>query len=103
MSTPAAAASAQGAGRPGPRAPVNATTRPLLRRLLVGTALLICFAIAGLLLSTAIRLEVGVQAALLGVIFAALPLGIVVPAFLWLDRVEDAIAHAIDGAVPKAA
>ena len=23
--------------------------------------------------------------------------------FVWLDRVEDAVAHAIDGAVPKAA
>ncbi|GAB97678.1 hypothetical protein KILIM_078_00100 [Kineosphaera limosa NBRC 100340] len=68
--------------------PVNITSRPLLRRFLVGTAILVLFTIGALLLSVAIGLEVGAQAALLGLLFAAVPVGIVVPAILWLDRFE---------------
>lgn len=71
-----------------PPAPVNVTSRPWLRRFLVGTGLLVLFTVAALLLSVAIGLEVGAQAALLGVLFAALPVGLVMPAFLWLDRFE---------------
>lgn len=71
-----------------PTSPIRTSSRPLLRRFLVGTALLVLFTVAALLLSVAIGLEVGAQAALLGVLFAALPVGIVVPAFLWLDRFE---------------
>lgn len=71
-----------------PARPVNITSRPLLRRFLVGTALLVLFTVAALLLSVAIGLEVGTQAALLGLLFAAVPVGIVVPALIWLDRFE---------------
>ncbi len=74
-----------GAARP---APINVTHRPWLRRFLLGTALLVLFTAGALLLSVAIGIEVGAQAALLGVLFAALPVGIVVPALLWLDRLE---------------
>lgn len=71
---------------PGPAA--NLTLRPLLRRLLLGTGVLVLFVVGALLLSVAIGVEVGAQAALLGVLFAVLPVGIVVPALMWLDRYE---------------
>ena len=71
---------------PGPAA--NLTLRPLLRRLLLGAGILVLFVVGALLLSVAIGFEVGAQAALLGVLFAVLPVGIVVPALMWLDRFE---------------
>jgi len=46
------------------------------------------FGVCALVLAAAINLDTGVQSSLLGLVFAALPLGIVVPAFLWLDRFE---------------
>ncbi|MDO5712226.1 MAG: PrsW family intramembrane metalloprotease [Micrococcales bacterium] len=67
---------------------VNLTRRPLLRRLLLGAAIIVLFIVSALLLSVAIGVEVGGQAALLGVLFAVLPVGIVVPALMWLDRFE---------------
>lgn len=71
---------------PGPA--VNLTRRPLLRRLLLGAAILVLFVVGALLLSVAIGVEVGAQAALLGVLFAVVPVGIIVPALMWLDRFE---------------
>src|SRR6476646_7952220 len=44
--------------------------------------------VVALVLAAAIGLEAGVQASLLGLVLAVLPLGLVVPAFLWLDRFE---------------
>ncbi len=46
------------------------------------------FGICGAVLLAAIGRSVGVTAELVGLVFAVLPLGIVVPAFLWLDRFE---------------
>lgn len=65
----------------------NATGRPLLRRWLLTAVLLVVFLAAALLLTVAIGAEVG-QAGLLALLVAVLPLGIVVPALLWLDRYE---------------
>ena len=69
-------------------APVNATHRPMMRRWAQLAVLLVGFGLSALVLAAAIGLEAGVQASLLGLVLALLPLGIVVPAFLWLDRFE---------------
>ena len=69
-------------------APVNATHRPMMRRWAQLAVLLVGFGLSALVLAAAIGLEAGVQASLLGLVLAALPLGLVVPAFLWLDRFE---------------
>lgn len=66
----------------------NLTGRPLLRRWLLWAAIAVGFLLGGLLLSVAIGLEIGGQAALYAVLVAIVPVGIVVPAFLWLDRFE---------------
>lgn len=66
----------------------NLTGRPLLRRWLGAAALVVVFLVAALVLSVAIGIEVGGQATLLALLVAVLPLGIVVPAILWLDRFE---------------
>jgi len=69
-------------------APVNATHRPMMRRWAQLAVLLVGFGLSALVLAAAIGLEAGVQASLLGLVLAVLPLGVVVPAFLWLDRFE---------------
>lgn len=46
------------------------------------------FGVCALVLGEAAGVSAGVGASLLGVLFAVLPLGVVVPAFLWLDRFE---------------
>jgi protease PrsW len=73
---------------PLPRGPFNATNRPMIRRWTELAVVLVGFALCGLVLAGAIGADAGVQASLLGLLFAALPLGVVVPAFLWLDRFE---------------
>lgn len=65
----------------------NVTARPLLRRWLLTAVLLVVFLAAGLLLTAAIGAEVG-RSGLLALLVAVLPLGIVVPSLLWLDRYE---------------
>jgi RsiW-degrading membrane proteinase PrsW (M82 family) len=67
---------------------LNATRRPLLRRFTELALVLVGFAVSALVLATAIGADAGVQASLLGLVFAVVPLGVVVPAFLWLDRFE---------------
>ncbi len=93
-----ASAPGQGDGRrlpyltplPQPGGPVanNPTTRPLVRRWLQVAVMVVGFGLCAVVLAGSIGLEAGVQASLLGVVFAALPLGVVVPAFMWLDRFE---------------
>jgi protease PrsW len=51
-------------------------------------AVLVLFLISGLLLALALGSELGLQAAGVAALTALLPLGIVVPALLWLDRYE---------------
>jgi RsiW-degrading membrane proteinase PrsW (M82 family) len=67
---------------------VNATKRPVVRRWGQIGAMLVGFGTCALVMAAAVGASVGVQAALLGLVLAVLPLGVVVPAFLWLDRFE---------------
>lgn len=71
-----------------PPGPVNATHRPLLRRWLGGGAILIALLLGGLVLAASFDAALGVQVALVAAAVALLPLAIVLPAFLWLDRQE---------------
>ncbi len=66
----------------------STTYRQRLRRWVVVMCVAAAFVLAATLLSLAIGLEVGVQAGLLVLGVAVLPLGLVIPALLWLDRYE---------------
>ena len=62
--------------------------RSLLRRwVLLGVAT-VGFGVAALTVAVAIGAAAGVSATLLGLVVAIIPLGIVVPTFMWLDRFE---------------
>ncbi|MCH8613493.1 PrsW family intramembrane metalloprotease [Arsenicicoccus dermatophilus] len=74
--------SGTGAGRP------LLAPHGVLRRLLVSALLVIGFGLCALVFVAAVGGSTGLGAGLLGLIFAALPLGIVVPSFLWIDRLE---------------
>ncbi len=50
--------------------------------------MLVGFGVSALVVAAGVGASVGVQASLLGLVLALLPLGVVVPAFLWLDRFE---------------
>ncbi|WP_286956221.1 MULTISPECIES: PrsW family intramembrane metalloprotease [Arsenicicoccus] len=62
--------------------------RATLRRWLMVGLLMIGFGLCSLVLLGAVGISTGVGAGLLGLVFAALPVGVVVPAFLWIDRLE---------------
>lgn len=66
----------------------NPTSRPRLRSVvtygLVGTVFFVCSVVLAFFLGA----DLGVRTALLAAVFAALPLFVVVPTFLWLDRLE---------------
>ncbi|MGE9806908.1 MULTISPECIES: PrsW family intramembrane metalloprotease [unclassified Janibacter] len=66
----------------------NPTGRPLLRGWLLTGLVSAGFALAALVLTAYYGATFGVVAFPLGLLFAALPLGIVIPTFLWLDRFE---------------
>lgn len=66
----------------------NATARPALRRWLLWGAIALLFVVGALVVSAAIGLQVGGRAAGVALIAAVVPLLVVVPAFLWLDRFE---------------
>ncbi|GAB49663.1 PrsW family intramembrane metalloprotease [Mobilicoccus pelagius] len=68
--------------------PSNATGRPVLRRWLAVGVLVLLALLGAALLAWAIGLTVGVQAALRASLVALVPLLVVLPAFLWLDRQE---------------
>lgn len=62
--------------------------RSVIRRwVLLGVAT-VGFGVAALVVALAIGAAAGVSATLLGLVAAAIPLGIVVPTFMWLDRFE---------------
>jgi RsiW-degrading membrane proteinase PrsW (M82 family) len=77
---------------PGPSAgPAGALTRgrsQVLRTGLRVSLTVIGFGVCAAVLVAAIGHEAGVTATLVGLVLAVLPLGVVVPAFLWLDRFE---------------
>jgi ATP-dependent DNA ligase len=78
--------------------PVNATKRPVVRRWGQIGAMLVGFGTCALVVAAGLGVSAGVQASLLGLVLAILPLGVVFPAFLWLDRFE---AMGLDGVVAK--
>ena len=71
-----------------PGAGSNRTRRPAFRRWTQITVMVVGFGLCALVLGTTAGLDSGVGATLLGLLLAALPVGVVVPAFLWLDRFE---------------
>lgn len=60
----------------------------LLRRWMLLASVLVVFVVSGLALATALGSELGLRALGVALLAALLPLGIVVPVFLWLDRYE---------------
>ena len=64
------------------------TSRPALRTWIVLGIAVVGFSLAALVVAVYLGAALGVQTALLALLLAALPLGIVIPTFLWLDRFE---------------
>lgn len=59
-----------------------------VRRVLSITMMLIGFGVGAVVLAETIGASEGVVATLIGLVCAMIPVGVVVPAFLWLDRFE---------------
>lgn len=68
--------------------PRNPTSRPRIRAVILLGLVVVGFAICALALAAYFRASLGLQTTLLAILFAALPLLIVIPTFLWLDRFE---------------
>ena len=64
------------------------TARGGIRRWLLTGVVVVGFALAALATAAYFHASLGVVTALLGVALAVIPVGIVVPTFLWLDRFE---------------
>jgi len=62
--------------------------RSVIRRWVIVGIATAGFGLAALAVATAIGAAAGVSASLLGFVVATIPLGIVVPTFMWLDRFE---------------
>ena len=73
---------------PHPPTPRNPTTRPRLRAVVLLGLAVVGFTIAALALAAYFQSSLGLQVTLLAILFAALPLLIVIPTFVWLDRFE---------------
>lgn len=74
--------------QPAVAAPPNATRRPIIRRVLLWSAVITLFGLAGLAMTAVVTSAVGLQPAVLGLVSASLALGIVIPLFIWVDRLE---------------
>jgi RsiW-degrading membrane proteinase PrsW (M82 family) len=74
--------------RPGVAARRDPTTRSALRGWLLTGVAAVGFLLAALVVSAYLGAAFGVQTALLALAVALVPLGIVIPTFLWLDRFE---------------
>ena len=66
----------------------TATSRPRLRTVIVGGLVATGFLLSAAVLAVEFETGLGVQVTLLAALFAALPLLVVVPTYLWLDRYE---------------
>jgi RsiW-degrading membrane proteinase PrsW (M82 family) len=71
-----------------PRGTARRSGRSTLRRWVLGGLIVIGFALAAVVLAVYYGATLGVVTSLLAILLAAIPLGIVIPAFLWLDRFE---------------
>lgn len=70
------------------RGPVVGLRRRRLRAWAITGAVLFGFVLAALVVTAYLRAAFGVQALLLGTLVALLPLTVVIPTFVWLDRLE---------------
>lgn len=68
--------------------PANPTRRPAIRRVLLTSAVVVAFGLAALVMTFVVTGAVGLRAALLALVTSAIALGIVIPLFLWVDRLE---------------
>jgi RsiW-degrading membrane proteinase PrsW (M82 family) len=66
----------------------NPTPRPFMRGWVITGVAVVGFGLAALVLATYYGLTLGAVTTLLAVVLAAIPLAIVLPTFLWLDRFE---------------
>ncbi len=66
----------------------NVTSRPSQRRLLTYGLVVVAFLLAGLVLSVELGASLGLRTTVLAAVFAALPLLVVIPTYLWIDRYE---------------
>lgn len=66
----------------------NPTSRPLLRGWLITGLVLVGFSLAAVILAVLYGLTLGVITSLLALLLAVIPLGVVIPTFVWLDRFE---------------
>ena len=73
---------------PQQQVPANVTRRPLLRGILGFSALIGTFGAGGLFMALLVAGSVGTQGALVAMIVSLLAVGVVVPVFLWVDRLE---------------
>lgn len=71
-----------------PLALQNVTRRPELRHILVWALLVSVFALCAFFLSWSFTVSVGVQGTLLALVISTVAIGIVLPVFLWVDRLE---------------
>ena len=74
------------------------TTREALRRWIVSGIAGLGFLLVALVVATYFGATFGVQTALLALVVAVVPLGIVIPTFLWLDRFESEPTRYLVGA-----
>ncbi len=74
--------------QPGAPVPPNATHRPAIRRLVVTSVIVTVFGIAALLMGVIVYDVIGLAAAGLALLSASIAIGIVVPTFLRIDRLE---------------
>lgn len=71
----------------GPR-PGASSARPVLRNWLLTGLAGVGFALAALVVAAYLNAALGVQIALVALLIAVVPLGIIIPTYLWLDRFE---------------
>ncbi|UTT65170.1 PrsW family glutamic-type intramembrane protease [Janibacter sp. CX7] len=70
------------------QAQANPTPRPTLRTWLLGGTVVVGSLVLALIFALYFGLSFGILTTLIGLVFALIPLAIVVPIFLWLDRFE---------------
>lgn len=66
----------------------NPTGRPMIRRWLLGGIIVVGFALLASIFAATFNASFGVRVSLFAILLSAVPLGIVIPVFLWLDRFE---------------
>lgn len=66
----------------------NATRRPMIRQIVLSSAVVVAFGIAAVVLGGFAGESLGLATAGMALATAAISLGIVIPTFLWVDRLE---------------